>query len=81
MQKTAKGMKVPHLPPKNARGQLASVYSENSNAIMSEPPTPSGPPVIGASNASLWTSLSRPKGGRRNTRKRTTRKRLSRKRS
>ena len=59
---------VPRLPPNNARRrQFTTVYSENSNAEMAEP---LGPPVIGASPASLWPTLSRPKGGRRSTRKR-----------
>lgn len=68
---------VPHLPPKNARRNLAPLYLENSNVKMAEH-VPLGPAVVGASNASLWT---RPKGGRRLTRKRLSRKRLSRKRS
>jgi len=72
---------VPHLAPNNARRHIAPVYSENSNAVMAEPVPTLGPAVVGASPASLWTSLSGPKGGRRSTRKRLTRKRNTRKRS
>ena len=61
---------VPDLAPTNARRQLAPVTAH-----------PHGSVVIGASPASLWPTLSRPKGGRRRTRKRSTRKRHTRKRS
>ena len=62
---------VPRLAANNARRIIAPVYSEEENAVMAKP-VPLGPPVIGASNASLW---SKPKGGRRVTRKRLSRKR------
>lgn len=64
---------VPHLAPNNTRRQVPELYSEEANAIMAEPLAVMAKPVIGTSNASLWTRLS--KGGRRRTRKRNTRKR------